>query len=496
MKAQMVRGAAWLAASRVLINLIGFASTLLLARLLLPEDFGLVAIAGTVIAIVSSVTDIPLSAALIHHKDPERGHFDTAWTLSALRGAILSILLAFSAEPLARFYGDARLVPLVLAMSAITFVQSLSNPTVVLFARRLVFHQDFFIGVSKKLSGFILAAFIAWKYHSYWALVAGTALSEIVNVAVTYMIAPYRPRITLSHAKELLSFSVWLSLTQIVLTINYRFDTLFIGYFLNNADVGQYSYGDNMAALPTREATAPIAQTLFPAFTLVRDDPARLRAAYARAQTLLCAIALPVGLGFAAIAHPLVHIVLGDKWAPAVLVIQVLSSVFALQAIATSSHPLAMALGETKALFRRDLANLWVRFPLVVGGLIFGGFTGIVFARLGSGMAALFMNMALVKRLIGVSILSQIAANKRGLAASAMMVATIALIQHTVAIPPTFWSGCIFLAAQIAAGGAVYVVCCYGAWVAERRPDGPEAEILALARGARHRLNTRLAKGM
>lgn len=116
MKAQMVRGAAWLAASRALINLIGFASTLLLARLLLPEDFGLVAIAATVIAIVSSVTDIPLSAALIQHPAPHRGHFDSAWTLSAGRGALLALLLGASAWPLARFYDDTRLAPLIIAM--------------------------------------------------------------------------------------------------------------------------------------------------------------------------------------------------------------------------------------------------------------------------------------------------------------------------------------------------------------------------------------------
>jgi O-antigen/teichoic acid export membrane protein len=491
MKAQMVRGAAWLAASRALINLIGFASTLLLARLLLPEDFGLVAIATTVIAIVSSVTDIPLSAALIQHANPDRRHFDSAWTLSAVRGAALAALLALSAGPLARFYEDSRLAPLIIAMSAVTFIQSLGNPTTVLFQRRLVFHQDFIMGVSKKLSGFVVAAIIAWKYHSYWALVAGTAISEIINVGVTYMLAPYRPRLTFSHARELISFSVWLSLTQIVLTINYRFDNLFIGHFLTSADVGQYSYGDNLAALPTREATAPIAQTLFPAFTLVRNEPARLQAAYVRAQTLLCAIALPVGLGFAAIARPLVHIVLGDKWAPAVLVIQVLSAIFALQALASSLQPLAMALGETKALFRRDLANLAVRLPLVIGGLIFGGFAGIVFARLGSGLAALFMNMALVKRMLGVSIAAQFAANRRALVASGAMVAAIVLFQKLVAVPATFWAGCLYLAVQVAVGAVVYIACCYAAWVGERRPNGPETEIFTLAQSA-----LRIASGL
>ncbi len=484
MKAQMMRGAAWVAASRVLINGIGFASTLLLARLLSPDDFGVVAIALTVIAIVGSVTEIPLSTALIQHANPERAHFDSAWTLSALRGAILGIVLGLAAIPLARLYGDARLVSLMWVLAALTFVQSLGSPMVVKFTRRLEFRQDFIVGVAKKLSGFVFALFIAWMYQSYWALVAGQAASEIITVIVTFILAPYRPRITLRYARELLGFSVWLSLVQIVQTINYRFDNLFIGYFLTSADVGQYSYGTNLALLPTRETTAPIAQTLFPAFSLVRQEPERLRAAYIRAQTLLCAIALPVGLSFAAIADPLVNTVLGSKWAPAIIVIQVLSSVTALQTLATSLQPLAMALGETRALFRRDLVNAIIRLPLIVGGLVFGGFTGIVFARIGSGAVATIMNMALVNRFLGLSIKAQFAANQRALAASAAMVLAIVCFQNFAMTPPTLVAGLIFLAAQLALGASVYGVVCYVAWEIQRRPVGPESEIIAVVRSA------------
>lgn len=481
MKSRMVRGAAWLAASRALINLIGFASTLVLARLLLPEDFGLVAIAGTVIAIVGSVTDIPLSAALIQHANPERGHFDSAWTLSALRGALLGLVLAAAATPITTLYGDPRLSPLILAMAAITFVQSFASPYIVRFTRELLFQQDFIVGVSKKLGGFVVSLIIAWSYQSYWALVIGQATSEIISLIATYVLAPYRPRLTFSHTRELLGFSAWLSLTQIVLTMNYRFDNLFIGYFLTSADVGQYSYGDNIAALPTREATTPIAQTLFPAFSRARLEPDRLRRAYLRAQTFLCAIALPVGLGFAAIADPLVHLVLGAKWGPAILVIQVLSSVLALQALASSLQPLAMAIGETKALFWRDVANLAVRLPLVVAGLVFGGFAGIVFARIGSGAAATIMNMALVKRFLDISIAEQFAANKRALAGSAAMVFAITLFQRMIPAPPTLLAGSGFLMAQIALGAVVYLTFCYAVWVLEGQPAGAESELKEIA---------------
>ncbi|GGI67775.1 lipopolysaccharide biosynthesis protein [Polymorphobacter multimanifer] len=477
MKDLLTRGAFWLAATRLLVTVIGFASTVLLARLLMPEDFGLVAIAITVAALAGSVSELSLSSALVQHENPQRHHFDSAWTLNILRAALLAAVLAAAAWPVAALYGDQRLVGIMLVIAGTRLLGGFGNPRLVVFTRNLVFRQEFAMGVSQKLLGFVVALAVAVIYKSYWALVAGGAAAQLLGVALSYALLPYRPRLRLRGGRELFAFSMWLTLGRVVNTVNWRSDQLFIGYFLGSNMLGQYSFGDNLAALPTREATSPVAQTLFPAFSRLTHDRERLRAAYLRGQSLVSAVGLPIGFGLALIAEPLVVLAVGDKWLPAVVVIQILAGVFALQTLSSSLQPLAMALAETRSLFHRDLVNLGIRLPLIVIGLVTGGLIGVLLARVVSGLSGMAINMALVRRLIGIPIGEQIAANSRSLAATGIMAGVLAALVHAgvaaAALPA--------LAAVIAAGAFTYVASLALLWLVTGRPSGPETDVVALA---------------
>lgn len=146
-------------------------------------------------------------------------------------------------------------------------------------------------------------------------------------------------------------------MAQPVNTLNWRFDHLVIGYFLGNVPLGYYSVGDNLTASPTRAAITPVAQTLFPAMARLTGDVQHLRQAYQRAQSLMLAVALPLGCGFAIVAEPLVLLTMGEKWSHAITIIQLLAAIFALQTLSSAVQPLAMAMGQTRMLFNRDLVN-------------------------------------------------------------------------------------------------------------------------------------------
>lgn len=478
MKDRLTRGAFWLAATRLLVNGIGVASMILLARLLLPEDFGLVAIATTIAIVAGSITELSLSSALVQHDNPEDRHFDSAWTLNVLRAALLAVLMAALARPVARFYGDVRLTDIMFVLAATSFLGGFGNPKLVIFTRNLVFWQEFAIGVSTKVLGFIVAIAIAVTYKSYWALIAGGAAAQLLTLVLSYVLMPYRPRLHLDGGRELLGFSVWLTLGQIVRTSNYRADTLLAGYFLGSHAVGYYSFGDNLAALPTREATAPIAQTLFPAFAQLKTNPVRLRQAYQRAQALLSAIALPIGCGFAMIAQPFVLLTVGEKWAPAVIVIQVLASILALQTLGAGVQSLAMSLGKTQALLKRDIWNLLVRLPLMLVGLAMGGLVGLVYARFVSGLFNLFLNMGLVRRLLDLSLRDQLRVNVRSLLGAAVMMLGLGLIQALTGAPPAGFMGVVALGGLIVAGAALYSGAVGLMWLLAGRPEGPESEMI------------------
>ncbi len=482
---KMVRGSLWMTSARMFANLASFLGMIVLARVLVPADFGLFALGSTIFAIVNAVTDISMTQALVHHRDPGDHHFDTAWTLNALRGTLLALLMALVAIPLASFYQDHRLAYVIWALAFATFTSGLSNTRLILLTKQLVFWQEFMIVVAQKGVTVIVSITVALILRSYWALVAGSVIGQVVADIVSYAILPHRPRPTLRHARELYGFSIWLSLDQAIVTINGKFDQIMIGIFLNKVTLGFYAVGENLAQLPTREATQPLTKTVFPAFSRIADDPVRLKQAYLRAQALVTAIVLPVGSGVALIAEPLVLLSMGAKWLPAVPVIRILSTLFAVTTLGMLVQPLAMAKGATPTLFRRDTALCMLQLPMTIGGLCWGGLIGLLGARVVTGLIGIIANLLLARRLVGIGVRVQIAANGRGLIAVGAMMAAV-LGSQAVYIDGRGALMQILLSAAL--GGLVYAGMTLLLWHLAGRPYGPETEIGRLASALGQRL--------
>jgi O-antigen/teichoic acid export membrane protein len=496
---RIAKGAAWIAASRLVISVLGFVNVLVLARLLTPEDFGLVAIVMAASAIMMAATELSLSQALVQHRDPEEEHYHTAFTINLLRAVIVAAIAVALSGPVAAAYGDARLGPLFLSIGLSALIVGGINPRLALMSRDLVFWQDFATRASDKLVAVVTSIAVAAIWQSYWALVIGVVAGQVCALVVSYVIIPFRPRLSLSRWRDLMSFSVWVGLGQAVNTINWRFDQLLAGYMLGNTQLGYYSVGDRLAVLPTREATQPVAQAVFPGFARLADDPPRLRAAYRRAQTALSAVALPAGVGFAVTAEPLVLLAMGEDWRPVIPVIQILASIFAVQTLATPVQPLAMGLGATRALFNRSLLTLAIRVPITIAGLLAGGLMGLLWARCATGLIGMVINMHLVTRLIAIPVLRQITGNARALAATAAMAAaTFGAGQVLMPGDAGNWPALLLQATgMIVTGALVYPAAMFGLWFAAGRPDGPERDMIhfggASLAAARLRLTARPA---
>lgn len=480
MQGRLAKGATWVAAARVLIGLVGFASTVILARLLTPADFGLVAIVSTVTIVIGAITELSLAEALLQHRDPSDAHFHSAFTLNLLRSALLAAIVVASALPLSWIYNDPRLTAPLLVVGASTFLAGAFSPRLVTFQRRLIFWQDFAMGVSQKLAGFVVSIALAVMFRSYWALIFGIVATQLTALIASYVLAPYRPRLMLAKVRDLLSFSIWLSLGQAVNTLNWRSDQLILGYVLGPATLGVYTVGDNLANMPTREATTPLAQTLFPGFARMIDEPDRLREAYQRAQSFLCAVALPVGVGFALLARPVVLVTLGEKWMSAVVIIQFLSVIGALTTLSSALQPLAMAMGETRDLFVRDLINISIRLPLIVAGLLLGGLIGVIYARCISSMISTLINMAMAKRLLGLPIHRQFQVNFRALASVVLMAIVVHAADLAIADPVSRNMLVLKLMLLGAVGAISYSGCSYFLWTVKGRGEGAERELAQL----------------
>lgn len=480
MKDKLAKGVAWLGAAKIIVNLLALGSTLILARLLTPEDFGLFSLALTLLTIISALTELSMANALIHHKNPTDEHFNTAWTLNLTRSTIVGLLFCIAAPITASIYHEPKLTSVMLFLAASIVMTGLNNPKMVLMTRDLIFWQEFALTVSQKLVGFIVGVTIAVIYKSYWALVGGMIASQLVGVVISYIIIPFKPKFAFSHAKELWSFSIWLTLGQIVNTLNWKLDHLLIGSYLGVKPLGYYSVGDNLAAMPTRETIGPLQTTLFPGFKQIVHDNERLKQAYKSAQSLITAIALPIGVGCALIAHSLVLLAMGAKWLPVVQVIQVLSCVFALQTLSSPVQPLAMAKGETKLLFKRDMFSFAIRVPIIIAGLFLGGLVGIIYARSITGVIAIFINMHLVHRLIGTKIIEQIAYNSRSLVSIAVMAAGILYLEHLIGRDGSQLDLILKIGAFFVSGALLYLISHFMLWITAGKPIGAETELVRI----------------
>lgn len=488
MKEKLAIGVLWLSGARVLVNIMGLCSTLVLARLLTPEDFGVVAIVTTLLSIIGPVTELSLSAALIQQQAPTEEHFHTAWTMNLLRALLVGGGFCLAAPWVADFYGDTRLTGVMLAIGLSIVICGLSNPKLIVRERNLEFWPSFVMSVSNKLVGLLVGVTLALIYRNYWALIGGTLAAQLAGVAASYWLQPYRPRWSLRHFKQLWSFSIWLTLGQTVNTLNWRLDHLIVGTFLGPTALGTYVVGDNLAALPTRESTGPIQQTLFPSFRAVIHDRERLVRTYQRAQALVSAVALPIGFGVAVAADVLVPLVLGPNWGEAVLVVQVLSCVFALQTMGSTVQPLALAEGATQLMFRRDLFSFAMRVPIILLGMWWAGMPGIVYARMVTGVLAIGINMYVVQRLIGLSLLQQVGNTARSLISVAAMVIALLGLCHDWSVGDTAGQRLVYLLLLGATGGVVYTAVHLFSWRLSGRPVGPESDLLGFLYKARDRV--------
>jgi len=473
---KLVKGSLWLSLTRTIVNVLTTLSTFILARYLTPGDFGLVAIGTTLLLIVTSLTELSLTQALVRHDTLDESHLNTAWTLNAIRGLFAFLLFSLAAHPVAAIYDDVRLAGIMVALGFSILLTGLVNPRLVILQRRLIFRQDFVLGVSQKLLGFIASVVVAVLFQSYWALVVGILTSQIVNLLLSYWLLPYRPKISLARTKELLSFSIWLSAGSIVNTLNWRFDLLLVGKMLGSSAVGNYSVGSNLSVVATREAVAPLVQTVYPSFSSIKHDAVRLRSAYQRVQTLVTAIALPAGIGMALVADRVVNLALGPNWIDATIVVQVLASVFALQTLGSLVQPLGMAKGETRRLFIRDAQMFIVRIPIILGGLVTYGLIGVLVARVVTGLIAAGVNMMLVRQFIQLPVAKQISGNARALLSVCAMALAVIFASRGFPPPSGVAVSALQLTALAAIGACAYLAATLSLWLLMNRPAGPETE--------------------
>jgi O-antigen/teichoic acid export membrane protein len=451
-----ILGAGWTVSARLAGRAIDLVTVLVLARLLTPADFGLTAIASTLILISDTVLEIPLIAALTSLKSVSKSHLDTAFTVGALRGLVLGSILLASAWPFAHIYGDNRLPLLIAVLSLGPIARSLISPKMAHYVRELSFRQSFVAELAGKLIASLAAMAVVYIGGGYWAIAVNSALSSIAAMLISYYLAPYRPTLTLSRFSEFSSYLGWFSSAQAFKAVSWQFDRILLGYFMPKSTVGQFSTATDLSVLPVQSLIGPAMGPLMAAFARINDDRERLKNAYLKGTQLTMLLAVPASFGISLTSDLVVSVLLGSKWTDAAIYLRWLSLSVAFNAICQPMYALAFAMNRTNLMFRLSIVETCFRLVLVSTGFYFYSALGVAAADVAMAMIMFAASMICVRLMIDIDISSQ-AINLWKVAAAAITMAVL-VFSARAGLHDRNLNAFLELALTATFGGIVYAV--------------------------------------
>ena len=355
---------AWRALQLGGVRVISLVRFFILAKLLAPEDFGLLAIAAVAVEMLLALTDLGSIPSLIQHRAPDRRLYDAAWTVELTRAVVVAGVLFAFAPLVADLFGEPRAGPILRGLTIATFIAALGSVRAADFARDLRFAPLAGLELAAALVEAIVAIALA-RILGVWALVTGQIAAAIVHTALTWVLAPYRPRLvrTMRAARPLLTFGRWMLVTVVLYTAGDVVLRAVVSRQLGTADLGLYYVAFRLAMLPKQAISDLVRPVVFPVYARLQDTPAEAARVYRSTIVAMAAVLLPAYAVLATLAEPLVATVLGARWAGSAGIIALLSVAACVSLVTECTIPLVTGLG------RPHFAALvfGVRSALVVG---------------------------------------------------------------------------------------------------------------------------------
>jgi lipopolysaccharide exporter len=479
MQRNLLYGSALMIAMRWTTRLLGLMSTLILVRLLTPDDFGVVAMAMVIVGFLEVFTHTSVDLALIRDREATREHYDTAWTLEILQAVGLAAVLVLVAPWSARYFDDPRVTLVIYALALRAVVGSFENIGVVAFRRDLEFQKEFWFGVSKKVSMVALTILAAFALKSYWALVAGLIGGRFADVLISFRRHPYRPRFSLSKAAELWGFSRWLMMGRVGDMLTRKLDEFVIGGELGTTAMGNYFVAADVATAPTEEIVGPMSRGIYPVYSKLLGTRPQLIDSFLLVLSSTCYLCVPLGMGLSAVAPNLVPLVLGEKWLAAIPLIEFLGISGIAIGLAMTVEPLLVASGRVRifAWFQ------WLQLLLLAPAIVYAGKeVGVVAV---AAAKAVILGLSIP---IWFYVVSRVEAIPARRLLAAIMPAVLAGIAMYAAVRALSYASMPFeilmLISQLLLGAGVYLIVVWAIWKARGNPDGAERQALDRLRQA------------
>ena len=363
-----VRSAFWVLAGMAITTLSGTVQTVILVRLLVPADFGVMRVAGFLIALVLVFTETGVSAAIVQKRELSDEVLNTAWTMEVIRNVLLFALVWGLAPVGARFYNNPVITPILRLVSVRLICSGLSNVGLTLLRRDLDFRKTEIYQVITETLAVAITVVAGFILRNVWALAIGQVCFAVLKVVGSYLVHPYRPRLALSRRqlRFLFGFGVNMTAASILSFFCTQTDSAVVGKVVDLTGLGFYTLAFSLSNLPARCISGVLASVAFPTYAALQRDQARLRKAMSEVLWIVTLLVVPASAGLWLLAPAIVHVVYGPRYAPMVTCFRILTVYGLSRAISQSTSPATMAMGRP----RLNAVGLAMRL-VVMGSLIY-----------------------------------------------------------------------------------------------------------------------------
>ena len=389
-----MRGSFWVFFLKFCQQSLDFLRVVLLARFLMPTDFGLMGIALLTMATLETFSFMGLQQALVQKTEITETHLNTVWTLSIIRGFVVFLLLYAIAPMSAVFFKTPEAEMIIKITGLALILQSLSNIGVITFQKDLEFGKQFIYQFSGVVVTFLVSIIVLYIVRSVWAMVWGLLAGSLARLVVGYLIHPYRPRIhfDFENARELFKFGRWLLISSVVIFLFSQGDDIFVGKMLGVSLLGFYQLAYRISNTATSEIASVISQVMFPAYSKMQNQTDSLKKGYLKVFRATLLLSLPItGLIFI-LAPEFTRIFLAIKWMPIVPIMRILVFFGLLRAIGATSGILFHGMGTPYVAMKWEIVRLGVLVAAIFPLTHQYGIEGVAYAVL-LGQAVMSLNL-------------------------------------------------------------------------------------------------------
>ena len=475
---RLVAGTIWMVGMRWSMRLAGLISTLILARLLAPEDFGIIAMAKVAVGLLEALSTSGVELALIRTRDRSHDLYNTAWTIRLIQRAIMACVLFLSAPLAVSYFDEPRTLAVIQLLAVAMLLKGFVNIGTVDFRKDLDFRAEFRLGVLEKSISVIIAISLALVLRNYWALTLAIAAEAVVAVILSYFLHPYRPRISFSRWNDLWRFSLWILANRLAFFANARLDQISVGGTFSTSALGFYNFGSELGTLPGDEVAEPLRRSVYPNLSTISGNSDEFAQTTLKIFAAAAFLLLPIGFGLAAIAPSFVPVVLGDKWGPAAPVLSIAAIYGAIAGLTSVLELPLLITGKERIAAFVAWAQVSLLFPAVFIATRYENLSYVAGARALIVFIGFLMILWIAARVLNSSMFRLVSSAWRSFAASAIMYMFI--VQF---ITPVNANSPITLLFTVLLGVAAYPLFMFTFWTLAGRPEGPESEIIRQASG-------------